>query len=649
MPVGSPEEQTPGTTSASASASIDELREHPCWGAQLLGDDLGCTPDFAGGTTYFQNKFCPSCQARGGLVVSPKQLRVFEKSDEELPLNKNIRGFWKETPGGDGYRIINNTRDCRGPQFVVTRAPMPDAAPLPKEVLVAAGVVKLHIQYGTLVPQPVDKRKGLVQDGLEHQKRRSRSKRKEPPVKEEQQEHHDGDEPLLSDLASALVHNHGEVPRIFLNEILSDLGGAPIAAEPAAQLLVKHEPGLTRGAFGLQQTAGGAFAQEAAAAIVHASRPGGHQRLELCVQAVDGEGSLHFSSSESCATRQPVVAMPYVVTAVPFVTLMPSVAYPQTTLPAPPPSVPPSPPEVAQAVPPRPWLPAQLHQPFHCGSGRSATLTTVACAAACLFMLVEVAFGPWYFRALRVPPGLLVTLAAGTPMLVLSNGEHAKLCVQAIILVATLGAYAALARNIRWELALCEGERMVPFYEAAPSLEARNESTTEASWWECLVNPPTDTWPRLLTTIAYAAMCIGHTATLGHLARRNTSPWLPLRVGSSFCGAVFVTTNTVIRLVFDPSPWAGTPFPYAPGRTDYSTSVTTMGLIMLLGVCMTPEVRAHLMRSVGTAPLISLHEVQTDKTFIFRECGTVDSPPSPRPTTPSRKPSRPSRDALLAI
>jgi len=125
-----------------------------CWGAELMGTAVHCTPGFVSGKAHFKNKFCARC--REGIEVPVRRIRALTADQKRQVHNSLQTGFWKRAPAGMGggeVRIANNTITCDGPWLAVFRH---DPPPIAFELLPPKwqrdDVVKLVVAKGTLVP-----------------------------------------------------------------------------------------------------------------------------------------------------------------------------------------------------------------------------------------------------------------------------------------------------------------------------------------------------------------------------------------------------------------------------------------------------------------------------------------------------------------
>ena len=125
-----------------------------CWGAELMGTAVHCTPGFVSGKAHFKNKFCARC--REGIEVPVRRIRALTADQKRQVHNSLQTGFWKRAPAGMGggeVRIANNTITCDGPWLAVFRhEPPPIAFELLPPKWERDDVVKLVVAKGTLVP-----------------------------------------------------------------------------------------------------------------------------------------------------------------------------------------------------------------------------------------------------------------------------------------------------------------------------------------------------------------------------------------------------------------------------------------------------------------------------------------------------------------
>ncbi len=210
--------------------------------------------------------------------------------------------------------------------------------------------------------------------------------------------------------------------------------------------------------------------------------------------------------------------------------------------------------------------------------------TTVAFSAVSTFLLAvctnrerigveEVASS----QPIRLPAGMVVLLAAFAPMLIVVGADKndkrtTEVRLQVVCVVITIASYAASVRRVRW-----------------------------------LRDADEDVWAaHAVTACAYVAMCVAFTlGTAQLICRKPPSPWSTLRLGATFAGLDFVVANSVIRFAMLPDDNGGRRFRYAPGRSEYASSVAAMLAIALLGVCATPGCRWRLTLWMGSAPYLS--------------------------------------------
>ena len=138
-----------------------------CWGAQLkmlLPDDVKvdpCDDAFVPGKNHLKNRFCLSCKL--GLVVPISHVRALTPALAPEFVNGRGSGFWSHglvNGTACDYRVVNQTRCCRGPALVIFAKP-PPAAPgitwgdIPTDWLSSAQPDLMHLAcaLGTLEPR----------------------------------------------------------------------------------------------------------------------------------------------------------------------------------------------------------------------------------------------------------------------------------------------------------------------------------------------------------------------------------------------------------------------------------------------------------------------------------------------------------------
>lgn len=127
-----------------------------CWGAVLRDGDVSCCEKgFTTGKGHFKNKFCSLCRQEG---INVPAGRVFVLQEMGSLKNELRQGFWTCAPRVSGYRLINQTAGCQGPQLVIL-APHQDPAaldvplrPIGAEFVDEVGSVRLEVSKGTLIP-----------------------------------------------------------------------------------------------------------------------------------------------------------------------------------------------------------------------------------------------------------------------------------------------------------------------------------------------------------------------------------------------------------------------------------------------------------------------------------------------------------------
>ena len=134
-----------------------------CWGGELSGDARHCTPGFVPGSNHLKSKWCAHC-TQFGIVVAASRVRAIGTELHGTLTNGRGSGMYMHLPvqpadaaqparAPPRYRLINQTKDCRGPRMVVFENPTPPPeledlwSPMPpgvvsyKKIRAAAGPV----------------------------------------------------------------------------------------------------------------------------------------------------------------------------------------------------------------------------------------------------------------------------------------------------------------------------------------------------------------------------------------------------------------------------------------------------------------------------------------------------------------------------
>ena len=137
----------------------------PCWGAQLCGSAALCTPDFVPGKNHLKSKWCAHCTAHG-VPVAAARVRAIDASLHATLANARGIGLYTKLPTAEGvlltapparYRLINQTKECKGARLVVFEEAAPPTeledlwAPMPPDI-VRDGWVHLRLSQGTIIP-----------------------------------------------------------------------------------------------------------------------------------------------------------------------------------------------------------------------------------------------------------------------------------------------------------------------------------------------------------------------------------------------------------------------------------------------------------------------------------------------------------------
>ena len=128
-----------------------------CWGAQLQG----LRPEVCGimkdrNCRHFKSKFCEEC--RWAMAVPVTHVRALTQAMGFALENRHSFGLWTTAPkrmGSFRFRIINNTKECRGSRLVVFERPPPDDVPwaeVDPALVDDDGNVQLCVSKGTAVP-----------------------------------------------------------------------------------------------------------------------------------------------------------------------------------------------------------------------------------------------------------------------------------------------------------------------------------------------------------------------------------------------------------------------------------------------------------------------------------------------------------------
>ena len=163
-----------------------------CWGAQLKTllpggvETQPCDGAFVPGKNHLKNRFCASCKQ--GLLVPSSHIRTL--TPELAPEFSNGRGsgFW--TYGAVNgvaceYRVVNQTRGCRGAPLVIFALPPPASlgiawGELPTEWLSSErpDLVPLAFALGTLEPlRSITQAYGAHRRNIPMHKQRRRQRR----------------------------------------------------------------------------------------------------------------------------------------------------------------------------------------------------------------------------------------------------------------------------------------------------------------------------------------------------------------------------------------------------------------------------------------------------------------------------------------
>jgi len=133
------------------------LAEEWCWGALLQGICAdACQAPLDRNCRHFKTKFCQKC--RWAMAVPATRVRVLSDEMTCVLENRRSTGMWTTAPKRAGkfrFRVVNNTKDCRGRPLVIFEKPPPSCVPceeLDPELLDERGMVQLCVCKGTAVP-----------------------------------------------------------------------------------------------------------------------------------------------------------------------------------------------------------------------------------------------------------------------------------------------------------------------------------------------------------------------------------------------------------------------------------------------------------------------------------------------------------------
>ena len=139
-----------------------------CWGGELSGDATHCTPGFVPGSNHLKSKWCAHC-TQFGIVVAASRVRAIGTELHGTITNGRGSGMYMHLPvqpadaaqparAPPRYRLINQTKDCRGPRMVVFENPTPPPeledlwSPMPPGVVRDGERVHLKLGQGTIIP-----------------------------------------------------------------------------------------------------------------------------------------------------------------------------------------------------------------------------------------------------------------------------------------------------------------------------------------------------------------------------------------------------------------------------------------------------------------------------------------------------------------
>ena len=139
-----------------------------CWGGELSGDATHCTPGFVPGSNHLKSKWCAHC-TQFGIVVAASRVRAIGTELHGTLTNGRGSGMYMHLPvqpadaaqparAPPRYRLINQTKDCRGPRMVVFENPTPPPeledlwSPMPPGVVRDGERVHLKLGQGTIIP-----------------------------------------------------------------------------------------------------------------------------------------------------------------------------------------------------------------------------------------------------------------------------------------------------------------------------------------------------------------------------------------------------------------------------------------------------------------------------------------------------------------
>jgi len=155
--------------SLEAPSKVARLSSFECWGKILAGRPCRCGDYNSRGQIAFYSRFCAACHHHGILVPAD---RVRMLSTPPSLANSASNGVWSEHRVLPRYRIVNQTKRCRGPSVIIFEAPLSGnlqksddpavfnvatSAPLPAEWCATcphsgAAVISFILSHSSLVP-----------------------------------------------------------------------------------------------------------------------------------------------------------------------------------------------------------------------------------------------------------------------------------------------------------------------------------------------------------------------------------------------------------------------------------------------------------------------------------------------------------------
>jgi len=155
--------------SLEAPSKVARLSSFECWGKILAGRPCRCGDYNSRGQSPFYSRFCAACHHHGILVPAD---RVRMLSTPPSLANSASNGVWSEHRVLPRYRIVNQTKRCRGPPVIIFEAPLSGnlqksddpavfnvatSAPLPAEWCATcphsgAAVISFILSHSSLVP-----------------------------------------------------------------------------------------------------------------------------------------------------------------------------------------------------------------------------------------------------------------------------------------------------------------------------------------------------------------------------------------------------------------------------------------------------------------------------------------------------------------